>query len=291
MTCGKVDNSGWCTTHLNACDEILETLACLSYNQGKSRWLFRGQPGIYENLDPSLDRGVFKDLNRSQKLSLERQSIELFRSTFKFITDQDEREFLRNDIYSIALLQHSGAPTRFLDWSFSPYIGAYFAVCKEDDKDHHGECGELWCFDESQYEKIASLKWPTIPDVFDKNGQFDGTMPSIFKDEYEANWFVCQFLSTDIRRYVAQDGAFTLTSQFGKNHAAEIKSLLGEGKYFHRYIFAPKEDKHNLKAELRHALRKCNVWHGTLYPDAVGIAEGVKEVLNDEAGKLLTKKV
>jgi hypothetical protein len=265
------NDHGWSSTSLKTIPEILEKLA--SFSMHNNKWLFRGQPKNYNRLILSIDRGDFEKITeRINKLSLERQSIELFRSTVKLIADEAERKAIENKITTLMLLQHYGAPTRLLDWSFSPYIATYFAVCSCDEDN-----GELWGFDYDQYEENGGKQWVKNPETM-KNGKFDDQLTTAFTKDYFKDWFVCQFYYKSFPRLIAQNGAFTMTSQFGRDHAKSIKDLINNSNCHHLYIIDG-----NCKLKLRQILKeKLNIWHGMLYPDSTGAAEGVMEILLDE---------
>jgi len=136
----------WNTTPLTSEAEALQVLAEL---RGK-QWLCRGQSKRRKSLVPSIDREPRQNLSRHEKLTLERQSIDVFRSTARFFADPGEQAALDNDIAALMVLRHYGVPTRLLDWSWSPHVAAYFAV-----QDHNTEDGEIWSFDERLYERIG----------------------------------------------------------------------------------------------------------------------------------------
>jgi len=75
------------------------------------RWLCRGQPGPYGCLRPSIDRDAREHLSRPEKLKLERQSIDLFRSTARFFTDNGEKGALHDDVVALMVMRHYGVPT------------------------------------------------------------------------------------------------------------------------------------------------------------------------------------
>jgi hypothetical protein len=64
-----------------------------------------------------------------------------------------------NDLVALMVLRHYGAPTRLLDWSLSPYVAAYFAVSEGDRN------GELWAFNEPQYELNGKEQWRKYPET------------------------------------------------------------------------------------------------------------------------------
>src|SRR5215471_18399772 len=116
-------------------------------------WICRGQSKHYEHVKPNIDRGR-ETLQRTDMLKRERQSIDLFRVTAKFFSHPGERNILTNDNIALAVLRHYGVPTRLVDWTKSPYVAAYFAVCSNDKED-----GEILSFDYSRYELKGKEQW------------------------------------------------------------------------------------------------------------------------------------
>src|SRR5438046_3200468 len=117
-----------------------DVFSVLTELQGR-QWLCRGLSESYDGLKPSIDWKTPQNLSRLEKLKLERQSIDIFRSTARFFADQGEQRALYEDIAALMVLRHYGVPTRLLDWSWSPFVAAYFSA-QDDTKD-----GEIWSFD------------------------------------------------------------------------------------------------------------------------------------------------
>ncbi len=162
--------------------------------------------------------------------------------------------------------RHYGVPTRLLDWSWSPWVAAYFAV-----NGHDEENGEIWAFDEPLYELEGTKQWRKWPETTsDRTGD-----PSKFAEGLTAfslneppDWFICGFYRPGFHRQNAQQSVYTMTARFGRDHAAVISWLLVNSECYHRYVVAAE-----LKSTLRQVLcENHGVWRGTLFPDSAGAA-------------------
>jgi hypothetical protein len=253
----------WNDTRITSEDQAFQVLTEL---RGE-RWLSRGLSKSYGGLVPSIDRGGRDKMSRRSKLGLERQSIDIFQSTARFFATQAEELALRNDFIALCVLRHYAVPTRLLDWSMSPYVAAYFAVC-----DHDPEDGEIWSFNEPLYEEVGKQQWTKWPETTRDDGSghktFDPNLTAFTLDE-PPDWFMCVFYPPAFPRQHAQQGVYTLTARFGRDHADAIAALFNDKSQHHRYVISA-----TLKPDLRKLLReKHGIWHGSLFPDAAGAAD------------------
>lgn len=283
--CWGIDNKDqkyeWTSEKINSPEELFKRLD--DYSTLKHRWVFRGVPRKHElKLIPSIDRDYFKKADtREKKIKLEREAIEIYRNNVKFFIHPDYQKLLLEDITTLMLMQHYGAPTRLLDWSLSPIIAAFFATHEDVDNDNDKDKdGVIWCFDYDRYLAMGSCQWNTYTEMREGD-KFDDKLSPAFRSDYNNNWFVCQFLTADeykFPRILAQDGLFSFVSQFNKDHAIEIKELLKGNEYQHIFII-----KHEIKKEVLQKLNETyHIWYGSIYPDNVGIALGTMYQLKNK---------
>ena|SRR6266446_1465938 len=251
-------------------DELLatvnQTLDVLTMLRAK-QWLCRGQSSKYSKLFTSFDTHTPADLSRSEKLRRERTSINFFRSATRYFAHGEEPA-AHDDLVALMVLRHYGVPTRLLDWSQSPFVAAYFAFADNDDRD-----GQIWSFDEIQYEIEGDKQWDRIrakPMPKDGDGFRRGAEIEAFLPRDPIPWFVCYFYNrfAGFHRQKAQEGAFSLTPEFGRDHADAIATLLRETAYYVRYTVNA-----DLKSELMKILRrKHGICRESLFPDSAGAA-------------------
>jgi hypothetical protein len=113
------------------------------------RWVFRGQSSDYP-LMTSLERACNDycvDLKKAPGIEL--QLIRDFRRRY---SGDDRNLVLEDTLYCLALMQHHGAPTRLLDWTYSPFVAAYFALEKAV-----SSSPVVWCLNGDWCHKQACL--------------------------------------------------------------------------------------------------------------------------------------
>ncbi|MCU5476184.1 FRG domain-containing protein [Bacillus cereus] len=103
-------------------------------------WIFRGQRSASWDIRTSFYRELnsLSTIDKSLAFKYENSIVQDFTGSYKLYDNL--YEFPKSDdIYTaygytedylekLSILQHYGAPTRLLDWTFSPYIGVYFGL-------------------------------------------------------------------------------------------------------------------------------------------------------------------
>lgn len=107
-------------TVVSSINDLLDVVSDLRGN-----WLFRGQQSDWP-ISSSLERAVLEaNLDRTDGFSVEQFLIREFRRRYK---GNDLQMVNHDHMYTLSVMQHYGAPTRLVDFSYSPYIAIYFAL-------------------------------------------------------------------------------------------------------------------------------------------------------------------
>ena len=208
-------------TTVNTVNYFFEVIESLQ----KNSWLkYRGQSDVEWKLIPKAGRDSFKKY--SDKL--------LFESWKRRGKSMIEKEHLSDWDY-LAIAQHTGLPTRLLDWSHNPLIACFFACNENFDKD-----GVVYVYDSEHWRANIEKFSP-----FDIKGNAF-IIPTIF--------------STRIGN---QFGYFTIH----ENPHHEFNNKNCNGKLYK--IVINKEVKKDLIFRLNH----YGVNYLTIYPDLEGLSK------------------
>ncbi|HKH92301.1 MAG TPA: FRG domain-containing protein [Gemmatimonadaceae bacterium] len=206
------------------------------------RFLFRGQGDSRWPLRSTFDRS-YSDAQAASRDTLAKELIAEF-------YDECERiapwRYPMTDPRVLAMAQHHGLPTRLLDWSFSPYVAAYFAFSWFMFEKEGGQTGDvaIWVLNREEVERQAP----------------EGQLQIVSVQDFENNRLGSQF------------GLFT----YLKTNESNLEDYLTSPAVNLGYALTKLEIP---RSEARQALQDLilmGIHHGTIFPGREGIAHTIK---------------
>ena len=242
--------------------------ACDALSRPKERWIFRGQQSIDWKLATSLERILYR-VNPGLADPLEAEAFLLREFKRHFHRYSQSVPDYRDNLEWLALMQHHGAPTRLLDWTFSEYVALFFAI--EGVSPGH-EC-VVWAVNQTRCWKKFKH---TLPERHQRRIEKDD------KDRKTLNWVLAQFDHSGIcpvnpfrlnERLAVQRGTFLLPLNPYETFEDNFKESIQRDKSMFKKIKI-KCSREFLKESLTE-LQKMNISHITLFPGIDGFARSL----------------
>jgi FRG domain-containing protein len=220
-----------------------------------SNWAFRGEKDerwpLYSSLSRYLQNfGVARPAWPDQ----ESRILRIFkRKAHQFL---DRAPDWDDDFQWLALMQHHGAPTRLIDFTWSPYVAAFFALERT-----LGDC-VVWAMNPARVASSrsprSSSKDPRIPGNFGKH-YLQGNKHFIWMgDPLTMN-----------RRLIAQSGTFLVPGVLD----VPVEEILSDRDQ--RNILAKFVLTNAVREQGMRELYRMNITYATLFPDLDGLARSM----------------
>ncbi|MFZ5525013.1 MAG: FRG domain-containing protein [Pseudomonadota bacterium] len=247
-----------------------------------NEFLYRGQKNSEWELEPTITRYIRSnskcfefDYRNSKDLKkiVEKKLWDAYKTNLKRNLDVPDERVEKLDLWQFG--QHHGLPTPLLDWTKSPYIGLFFAICDDsDEKDYASSERALWVLNQSMLRHINSMiereVWPSLVNLLSE---------SLLYEQFP-KMEVVQSLDGENRRLVFQQGVFTKHVYYTsfedwlKRITSELTHDIWNERLLTKIIFP---SDMTLRNELMAALDKMNVNYRTLFPDRYGSAADAAE--------------
>ena len=215
-------------------------------------WAFRGQRDASAPLFSLLSR-YFMSFNVDPRAWREQEEriLRIFkRKSVHFLDNVPDRE---DDFEWLALMQDHGAPTRLLDFTWSPYVAAFFALQNTTKE------GVIWACNPVEIKKTKSVELED-PGSFRKyflsaSGNFVW-----LAEPYAMN-----------RRLIAQSGTFLVPAVLDKSVEEILKQYPNPRETLIKFILPADKVREKGMRELY----RMNITQATLFPDLDGLARSL----------------
>lgn len=207
-------------------------------------YIWRGQANSDWKLESTLDRALREHGRRNDERARQKH-LARFQRAVQGRRGPNPRVLDSEDEWW-ALGQHYGLATPLLDWTRSPFVGAYFAFAQ---KDNQG----------SARRAVFALQHELVADKCDELARANGGVPT---EDCRAIFP----LSDENARLVSQGGLFTRVPPGQHLEAWVSQHFGGEKKGILIRISIPNRDR----LECLLALNRMNINHLSLFPDLYG---------------------
>jgi hypothetical protein len=233
---------------LGSWEEYLATISDAPYQN----WAFRGQRDASAPLFSALSRHLmaFGVNVRAWPLQEERILRIFKRKAIHFLDHIPEPD---DDFQWLALMQDHGAPTRLLDFTWSPYIAAFFALQTTTHE------GVIWACNSAEIEKQKA---------------FDLHQPGSFRKYFLPGDRAFVGMGSPHamnRRLIAQSGTFLVPSVLDRSIEEILRTYPNPENTLVKFILPAEKIREKGMRELY----RMNVTQATLFPDLDGLARSL----------------
>ena len=255
----------------------------------KKDWIYRGVSDSKFSLKTSLER-YFEDYSNLEKKDIvqyEKDMISFFERSIHLYVNNTET-IVKSKYQKICFLQHYGAPTRLIDFTFSPFIACFFAL-KDMITKNGTEESAIYAFDVTIFKEIQNSAFGKMPNekAAHKIPRTEGigiaseTIDDFIEIGYnDKNNTIAPFIGLvepyyRFNRLTSQKGCFLIPFNikipFEENLRSAIKNINNKDNKVKKYII-----KNEWRDEVLRELSKMNITSASLFPDIEGFIKSLK---------------
>lgn len=242
---------------------------------------------VYERLTRSKRRWVFRGQKEPWPLksSLERVARDRFQEPFsklRYVEERVTREFQRHfHRYSniqvaeadglrwLAIMQHHGAPTRLLDWTYSFHVALYFAA----ESAALGKEGVIWAIDLDWCWRVAEAAIPKAMTKYQVNDKDLEATRDLLSSDRRLLVALSPF-SLD-ERIAVQQGLFLAPLDMTRTFEASLNAMQGSGDGRGNVRGIRIRWNKAFLTKTITELQRMNINRRSLYPGLDGLATGL----------------
>lgn len=241
-------------------------------------WIFRGQFVDWE-LKTTLERAC--ENSGLERISDIRKVEDNMIREFQRVYDGNDRGIVENDkLYALSMMRHYGAPTRLLDFTYSKYIGIYFALEYAHDNEPVAgkKCCAVWCINRAWLYEATCRKSKDIEKLMHERGTDEKRDNTSFEPLYLNNKFNFVGWENPLKlhhRLHVQQGTFLCPGNIEKSFLENLQEL----KDWHKKDAIIKVVCRMSLDDLNKAINECkrmNISRESLFPGLDGFAQSMR---------------
>lgn len=227
---------------INSWDELETKVTSRPYNS----WAFRGHADASWPLISSLGRYLNTFIKEKYWDSQERRILRIFqRKAHLYLTNPPPK----TDVFQwLALMQHHGGPTRLLDFTWSPFVAAFFAL------ERASETAAVWALNPAKITNVTERLDEFLGNILQKKETIGLGEPFVMN-----------------QRLIAQSGTFIVTKQVG----TPIDILASNYEKPEEILIKFELPRKLVRNDGMRRLFMMNITNSTLFPDLDGLARSL----------------
>jgi hypothetical protein len=242
------------------------------YDGTHAEWIFRGQSEDW-HLATSLDRTCkhFGVIEGDSMITLERQIRTDFKRQYsKYVPGAGPRESDTEEWLS--LMRHYGAPTRLLDFTFSLFVAAYFALEESTGNSVLWAVNKSWLMDHA-WNVMNRIGGNELLKAWQKRKGW--AFDKVFFDQRPALRFVCAANPYRLHERAAQQQALSLcsgdvTTDFEEN-LCELEGHDSAENVVKIWVTGA-----DARKKILHKLHRAGINRAVLFPGLEGFAQSLR---------------
>lgn len=247
------------------------------------KWIFRGENYV-DDTNKALKTKIlesFEQFGLEDTQEKHKAEIDIIREFQRKLHLYMDNLPTRADISQwLAIMQHHGAPTRLLDWTYSFWVAVHFATAKRKP----GESARVWAINtkeilakQIELEEKIEKQWEDRPREED--------LPYVDRDSVRDNGLIHYLLRKEVaepgvyavtgfrlnQRITIQQGTFLVPADITKSFYENLLSTVTEDNV-KKFEFGVTK---SLKLEITKNLRDMNINNAVLFPGLEGFSESL----------------
>uniref|UniRef100_UPI000C34E3CB FRG domain-containing protein n=1 Tax=Psychromonas sp. Urea-02u-13 TaxID=2058326 RepID=UPI000C34E3CB len=237
-------------------------------NKHYRKWIYRGQSDATWSLQSSLYRTIhdakdIRDLGSMPSSSInERNHEDIMLQRFKssahlYLSHLPQKN---DELSWLSLMQHHGAPTRLLDFSFSPYIALYFAL------ESGNSDAAIYCLNHNSLKKVDEQYFgEKRAKVYSQLMKGENSSEPVFLFAFEPEF--------SNQRLIAQQGLFVASNYVTFSHEGALAEYSIEECDAYKLIISK-----SLRYKGLRMLHQMNITSATIYPGLDGFCRSLHKL-------------
>jgi hypothetical protein len=202
---------------------------------------------------------------------------------FKRKYDGIDLEIVSEDtFYCLSLMQHYGCPTRLLDWTYSPYVAAFFAVENMSLEKGAERNPFVFCLNHGWINNSAKkeIKNDRLFDMrFHNKTLTDKSFKRLYMGNKRKSFILADNPYQLHKRLSIQRGLFLIQGDISSSMMDNISSMKGWQSKDNAIKFKLKIDTWRELGKVYEDLRLMNITRESLFPGLDGFSESLKQNL------------